>query len=427
MAKLLVLTIHLSLLGLQILLVPLWYLLGIFIPAVRERLLFELKRQGVKTSQADFAFEVSSQGELEQVAPVIIDHLKSGATIQMIYSSPSLNSEMEKLAAQWGHQFFWYRLPLLTYFPVSSPLTGNVWGWLKAPRLEFCRYDFFPELVLIAAFRGARLFSATLKNKRTKGLKAFYFKGLYSLFHKIFCASPADVERFLSLDSTLKVSFYDFRQIQILRRLGLKKAALAPLEGLINDRPKESLLMMGSCWPYEMSVFTDSTFRQDLESGAVTLILAPHKLGEDFLSQLLTSARVHFPEIDPTIISKQGEIVEGDHSHVIVSLIPGVLCEAYSLVKHTFVGGGHGRSVHSLLEPWLAGSEVYCGPKTHRSTEYDLIMKNRPDMLHVVEDPSDLYQTFLECKKKTIELNLDDMRKELNQQYQTILEELNVR
>jgi len=425
MNQFIVIIIHSSLLVVQCLLVPLWYLLGIIVPSIRKRLSFELERQGEETDRADFAFELSSQGELEQVAPLIYDSLDRGKTVQVIYSSPSLNTAIEELESLYKGRFFWLRLPLLTYFPIRTGFTMNIAGWLKSGRLYFCRYDFFPELILLAKSRGALLFSATLKNKSISGLSSFYNRGIYSLFDSIYTASPTDVERFESLGVTDKAKFYDFRQIQILRRIQKTKRSLEPLINILNPYPRENRLMMGSCWPYEMSVFADEKMKDDLQLNRFSLILAPHKLGESFLSDLLTEIREYWEEIDPTIIQRDGSVMQGKHHSVIISLIPGALCEAYTLVDHTFVGGGHGRSVHSLLEPWLSGSEVYCGPKTHRSTEFDLINSKRPDMLHIVEDPSLLYQTFLSCKEKNVTLNTEEMWNSLNQQYTKIVEELN--
>ncbi len=425
MTRLIVVTLHLSLLLLQFVLVPLWYVLGIFSKSIRKRIQFERVQQGVSPVSADLGFEISSQGELEQVAPIIVDSLSNGQVVQLVYSSASLNEAIIKMAAEWPNQLFWKRLPLLTLFPLKTPLTSNVWSWFKAPGIFFCRYDFFPELVLMAFVKGAVLFSATLKNKSTKGLGAFYNRGLYSLFERIFTASPKDVERFKELGVKGKVSFYDFRQIQILRRLENPSKTLEPLEKLLNSFSSEQRLMLGSCWPYEMAVFSDSTLIKDIQDKSVCMVLAPHKLAQAFVDELIEEARRYFPELDPTIITKEGNIKEGKHSSVIISLLPGVLCEAYSLVSHTFVGGGHGRSVHSLLEPWLSGSEVYCGPRTHRSTEYDLIHSIRPDMIHIVEDPSSLYQTFLECKQKHAVLDTGLMRKDLNEQYLKIMEDFN--
>ena len=48
-------------------------------------------------------------------------------------------------------------------------------------------------------------------------------------------------------------------------------------------------------------------------------------------------------------------------------------------------------------------------------------------MLHVVEDPSELYQTFLDNKHDSKDMDMKNMRKQLDEQFQVILEELNVR
>jgi 3-deoxy-D-manno-octulosonic-acid transferase len=66
--------------------------------------------------------------------------------------------------------------------------------------------------------------------------------------------------------------------------------------------------------------------------------------------------------------------------------LKGVLCEIYTSFEYAFVGGGHGVSVHSLLEPYLGGSIVFCGPRVHRSTEYTLIKENSPKRLFVAEE-----------------------------------------
>jgi hypothetical protein len=51
----------------------------------------------------------------------------------------------------------------------------------------------------------------------------------------------------------------------------------------------------------------------------------------------------------------------------------GILCELYADFGKAYVGGGFGVSVHSLLEPLVAGCEhLSCGPVNHRSTEFDL-------------------------------------------------------
>ena len=80
-------------------------------------------------------------------------------------------------------------------------------------------------------------------------------------------------------------------------------------------------------------------------------------------------------------------------------MTPGVLLEAYTFFGTAFVGGGHGRSIHSVLEPFLAGCNVFCGQKTHRSTEYDLVADISPSSIFVVYELG-MFATILNKKSE---------------------------
>jgi 3-deoxy-D-manno-octulosonic-acid transferase len=79
-----------------------------------------------------------------------------------------------------------------------------------------------------------------------------------------------------------------------------------------------------------------------------------------------------------------------NHPAPIVILIKGILCELYAEFPMAFVGGGFGKSVHSLLEPYLSNSMVFCGPKVHRSTEADVIDQNDKNRLLILNKPMDM-------------------------------------
>jgi 3-deoxy-D-manno-octulosonic-acid transferase len=81
---------------------------------------------------------------------------------------------------------------------------------------------------------------------------------------------------------------------------------------------------------------------------------------------------------------------------VILINLKGVLCELYSQVGHVYVGGGFGRSVHSVMEPFVAGARVYCGPKVYRSTEVEAIQALGGNFLRVVAEHSRLAHCYSE-------------------------------
>src|SRR5690606_14635757 len=73
---------------------------------------------------------------------------------------------------------------------------------------------------------------------------------------------------------------------------------------------------------------------------------------------------------------------------------PGRLLELYPQFNFAYVGGGFGRSIHSVLEPLLAGCWSVCGPRIHRSTEFDLGQELLPGQLKVVSDEREFLQAW---------------------------------
>ena len=64
--------------------------------------------------EADVCFEVSSEGEYQQIAGIIEDLLNNQKHVEIIYCSPSLESNIEKLKARFSAQNLRIiRLPIL--------------------------------------------------------------------------------------------------------------------------------------------------------------------------------------------------------------------------------------------------------------------------------------------------------------------------
>ena len=79
-------------------------------------------------------------------------------------------------------------------------------------------------------------------------------------------------------------------------------------------------------------------------------------------------------------------------SPVSLMLVPGIFCELYANFGQAYVGGGHLKSIHSVLEPYLGGAQIYCGPKTYRSTEFDFILGHSPK---TISELSKTLKTFM--------------------------------
>ncbi|MCK5882131.1 MAG: hypothetical protein KAG61_00465 [Bacteriovoracaceae bacterium] len=396
--------------------------LGNLIPAVRRRKLFELLNKVDPLSKSFYcenkvaavAFEVSSEGELEQVRPLINNYLKKGDLVELIYSSESVEKKCQSMAVQWKGMLRIYRLPILTFFFFDLFSGQSLSSWMTARRLVLCRYDFFPELLLLGKRDHTRfvLVNASLKNKESMNpLRNFIFRNIFSLFDSIICASGRDLELFtkMGIDPNHLVVF-DFRLIQIEKRVSSSDATLSKIltdfAPIFDKYPAAKRLIMGSAWPNEMEVFSDSEFISKIVLGDLFVAVTPHKLDEKHMNSLTNSIEEisdKFSANLPIYIYRSTLSVEQkrdliadfiERPGIIIVATPGILCELYNYFGHSYVGGGHGRSIHSVLEPFIANSMVYCGPKTHRSTEFDFVKSFDDNSVTVIKELSSFYKIF---------------------------------
>ncbi len=387
-----------------------WYLLALARYTLGSLLLFFLfflskrirKRRAYERRwplvQRDYEvwLHASSEGELEQLVP-LIDALEARKVLTLLLvTSPSLEKKLKDLSESDYREVA--VLPLNLFFPFGSKSLFS----LKVPKSFYMvRYDFFIEL-MIAAFRceNSVLLSATLKGKNFKGhgFKKLIFNLIYGTFNKIYAASPVDLERFedFGLKSYQKLEQFDFRHGQILKRQDLKENlhrthCCQSLEKILKPYAREKRLIFGSLWELELELFNED-FIEAMKRKEVFVFLAPHHLKGEQWDALFTKAKEWQEKgLEITYWDQMGIRGEGN---IILCKVPGLLCELYPYFGHAFVGGGHGRSVHSLLEPFWGCDHIYCGPKTHRSTEADFVQDQCPEYLHIVRELSSFYSIY---------------------------------
>ena len=387
-----------------------------FSSRVRERLRQE-RHWSSLSGDAQILTHTSSEGELEQVWPLLESFLKrrdSSFRIQILFTSASLESKIEALMRRYPGRIDARMLPLLHYPWGLCWAGGSLKRWTAAPLRVMVRYDFFPELVLALSCGGRLgLLSATFKGKEQAlkgGLGRWYWRSLMSQFDFIFCSTQKDLsllENLLAPSSREgrskrpKLFCFEFRVMQILARLEKARERLEKhswfvhLKAFFETYPPSRRLILGSAWEVDLDVFADPTFRQAIARGEWGVVIAPHQLSrvpfERLCRRLLEVFNERGGNTDSVAIWREKNTSPWEGHPVIVTQIPAVLCEMYSLFGHAYVGGGFGRSVHSLLEPFWAGAHLYCGPRLQRSTEYDLICEEAPEKIYVLNTPRDLF------------------------------------
>lgn len=374
-----------------------------FVPYVKARLTFERKnlrddlsdyRAHIKGKNRDdgIAFFVSSEGEFEQVFPVIEVALEKDLWIEIIYTSPSVEKKVisfvELQKNQNKKKIFALRLPLMSFFPVDFFIFQSPLSWVKSKTVVFCRYDFFPELLFFKYLnRRLVLVSATLKNKNPSGFRGLYLKSFYQLFSVIIPATIKDQELISTISQSKKCQApFDFRVSRILSRLEKSAENFRERFGLENfyyemsewkkKRGHESLIL-GSLWPSDLPIVLSKEAVAFYAQNEWSLFIYPHKLSDDeFIYAVKKLIEEKGQGLEFKLIMKLSdlkELKEIKKGTVYYMNVGGLLVESYQFFEMAYVGGGFERSIHSVLEPYIAQNTVITGVKTHRSTEWELI------------------------------------------------------
>jgi 3-deoxy-D-manno-octulosonic-acid transferase len=340
-----------------------------FTPKVRERILFEKKNKleaGARSFKldhlrADLCFEFSSEGEFQQVASLIDDALEMGKRLELVFFSPSVERTIIDLYSRFPNQIRYLRYPILG-IAFSS--------WISSHQLVLVRYDLFPEFLIWSLRRGHSLkfIWVTFKRERLNGTRvSFYKKAFLKKSHFIAYASESDFEmgRIMSKNSCS----YDFRMEQIRRRLTYKKEKFSRLftdyekyKSFIEKFPRDKRLIFGNVW-------SEDFFLLENAPSDTLIVIVPHQLSEGNIKLMID--QLALIDRSPTMIT-DGTFSQA-HSNTILFNMKGLLCELYADFGKAYVGGGFGESVHSILEPLVAGcDQLSCGPVNYRSTEFDL-------------------------------------------------------
>lgn len=375
------------------------YVFPLFSKKLKARIDFEFKNwtHVPALSKAEYGFEISSEGELEQTKVLIMEVLSAGKTVELIFCSPSVESQCQELIETYPNQIRIYRLPIITYNPFSK--MNNPVKWMTCETLFMCRYDFFPELIHYGMNKAKNfyLIAGSLKNYSSKNyLVKKYLKACYLEFHKVVCVTEQDKASFHNIlrIEPEKLLIYDFRVLQILSRLENQRGNiearspnLSPLLDYLQETNSKKIVF-GSYWKQEFPIFKKS-LQQTLRENA-QIFIAPHELDEKNLDAMIKD----FENMEVPIYSIGKESTQNDILNFIkcskenpgvwILGVKGILCEFYTYFDLAYVGGGFGVSIHSVLEPYMAGAVVFCGPKVHRSTEYSLIKENNPDRLYKI-------------------------------------------
>ena len=259
--------------------------------------------------------------------------------------------------------------------------------WITAPLFSMCRYDFIPELVMQTKLTPTSvLFNASMKNKLSHGFYQFNLKQ----FDIVFCSSSEDYLKIKKL-GVKNCETFDFRSKRILSRqieFSRDNKNLPLIENLKKIRKRK--IIIGSCWPEDLVVIKETLTRLDIK-----VFIFPHNLDPSTISKhesILPVDLVVSDILDSSFI----EAINNEDFNVFLITQKGVLCDLYYYFEDAYIGGGFGKHVHSLLEPFIGGSRVFFGPKNHKSTELDFIKGIDKNKVIEIQKNQDFFTFFKE-------------------------------
>jgi 3-deoxy-D-manno-octulosonic-acid transferase len=358
---------------------PLLRLLSLFLfwnSKVEERERFEKRNKfealahsfKERNETADLCFQFSSEGEYQQVAPLVDDALKAGKKIELVFFSPSVEKAVMKLAASNPSQVRYLRYPLVRLFPFIPRRSFS--HWVTSKNFIMVRYDLFPEFYLWSLHpeHSLKMIWMTFKKERSRGKGPSVWKKLFlKQARGIVYAGAPDLKTGAELGLAGEV--FDFRIEQIKRRVDQRLSKYSSQFQLYPTFKElqgkfSKCLIMGNAWPSDMFLLRD--LPKD-----VFLVIVPHQLAPEILGHF----REGLDHLGREVLEiSDNTFVISDSSTVLINK-KGILCELYADFPYAYVGGGFEGSIHSVLEPLVAGSgEIACGPFHHRSTEFDVAM-----------------------------------------------------
>lgn len=330
----------------------------------------------ISNKVAEVCFHVSSEGEFEQVRWPIEHMLHENKNVEIIFTSPSVETKIKKLYDSFQNNLRYLRLPIVTLS------TKDLSHWITAVHVVMVRYDFFPMLLAMVPEKKISLvwfFRTRVNNSFIQNIK---WQLILPLFTYV-VASNADDWWWLRSRISYQALWQnplDFRALSISSRLEKSQSHLQNCFGhyFINNvvpfiKSFKTTILHGNCYPNELNYLLDPNWIKAITEGNVLLAILEHNNRSIDLERLRLNYHIPFYEIKVQVA--QNDLIKifdnfKNNPGILVFTGRGFLVELYSLFRVALVGGGFEGFTHSLLEPYLAGCQVYCGPHVSRSSEY---------------------------------------------------------
>ena len=316
-----------------------------------ERDAFRVLREKVDPSAKYVWFHAASLGEFEQGRPLMEEmrRLHPEYKILLTFFSPS-GYEVRKN---------YKGADIICYLPLDTVLNARRFLRNIRPVMAFfIKYEFWYNYLHILRHRQVPVYSVSSIFRKKQIFFRWYGKQ-YSHVLKCFThffVQNEESRRLLAgigIDNTTVVGDTRFdRVLQIKEEAKQLPVIEAFKEGY-------QVFVAGSSWPPDEDIFI-SYFNEHPEW---RIIIAPHVIGDDHLSQIMSKLK------RKTLLYTEATPETARTAECIIINCFGLLSSIYHYGEVAYVGGGFGVGIHNVLEAAVWGMPVIFGPNNQRFQE----------------------------------------------------------
>lgn len=305
-----------------------------------------------KNKQRCVWVHAASLGEFEQGRP-LIERIRAKfpeARIVLTFFSPS--------GYEVRHSY--PGADIVLYLPLDTPHRVSEFLDVLNPDMAFfVKYEFWLNYLAELRRRDIETYiiSAIFREGQPffKPYGAIFREALLS-FRKLYVQN-IESERLLANIGVTNVAVVGDTRFDRVADIASAARKLPIVEAFARDN---KVLVVGSSWDPDEAILADYINRN---AGKIRVIVAPHEIRPERISQLLTRLKVRCALYTDTT---------PDEAAVVDCLIVntmGMLSSVYQYGQVAYVGGGFGVAVHNTLEAAVWGMPVVFGPNYHKFQE----------------------------------------------------------
>ncbi len=319
-----------------------------------ERNAFSVLKEKVDPQAKYVWFHAASLGEFEQGRPLMELLRKNHPEYKILltFFSPS-GYEVRK-----NYQ----GADIICYLPIDT--IGNSRKFLRTIRpcmAFFIKYEFWYNYLHILKHRNVPVYSVSSIFREDQIFFKWYGHQ-YAYVLKCFSRFFVQNEESKDLLATIGITNVDVvGDTRFDRVLQIKEQAkqLPIVEAFVRGDSPCKVFVAGSSWPPDEDIFINF-FNEHKDW---KLIIAPHVIGEDHLTQILSKLKRN------TIRYTQATLESAAKAECLIVDCFGLLSSIYHYGDVAYVGGGFGVGIHNVLEAAVWDIPVIFGPNNKKFQE----------------------------------------------------------